>query len=602
VTSLIDRIGFVEPMMPALVESAPEGAGWIHELKYDGYRTQLALNGDDRRAYTRRGHDWSHLYASILDAVRGLGCRSAVIDGETIVQDARGLSDFEALRTQLARRKPQGLVFMAFDLLHLDGDDLRREPLETRRARLRELLGPNEAERPIHFSDHVEGGGPDFFAAAEAMGLEGIVSKRLGSRYRSGPTRSWVKTKAFTESEFVVVGATTGDLAPVALLARETEDRRLEYVGGAMVTFREADRERFWRATERLKVDRPPLHMEKRADTTWLKPELRVRVRHLRGEEKLRHATVKGISYLPPPAKPASAGKRVPAAPKAPGAEPSYRPEAIPSKADLLAYYREAGPLMLPFLAGRPLNLFRCPKAKGGACVFQRNLNHPPTPPGLFPPSVRRLPVLQKNGRTEEYLYVDDLDGLIACVEADAVEFHGWGSRAAEIEKPDRIAFDLDPDEEIGFEPVKAAAFDVRRSLEALGLKSWPLLTGGKGVHVVVPLTPKAEWPEVRAFARSFCAAMAQAEPGRFTIALPKPKRKGRIFLDYLRNQRTATAILPWSARARRGSPVAAPVGWDTLARTDDPRRFTILDAPGPRGRARSPGGWGSADQFLPAP
>jgi bifunctional non-homologous end joining protein LigD len=286
---------------------------------------------------------------------------------------------------------------------------------------------------------------------------------------------------------------------------------------------------------------------------------------------------------------------------KPPRSEPSYRREAIPSKADLLAYYREVAPLMLPFLAGRPLNLFRCSKAKGGECVFQRNLNHPSTPPDLFPPSVKRLPILQKNGRTEDYLYVEDLAGLLACVEADAVEFHGWGSRIADIERPDRIAFDLDPDEAIGFEPVKTAAFDLRRGLEALGLESWPLLTGGKGIHVVVPLAPRAEWFEVRAFACNFCAAMAQADPARFTIALPKPKRKGRILLDYLRNHRTATAIMPWSARARAGAPVAAPVGWEELEKVDGARIFQGRDG-AVHGRTAPLNGWGIAEQILPQP
>ena len=604
-TSLVSRIGFIPPMMPALVDCAPEGSEWIHEIKYDGYRTQLAFNGEDRRAYTRRGHDWSHLYASILGVARGLDCRSAVIDGEVIVQDRHGRSDFEALRSELARRVPRGLVFMAFDLLHLDGEDLRREPVEARRARLRDLLGGNEAARPIQFSDHVQGGGSDFFAAAEAMGLEGIVSKKVGSRYRSGAARNWVKTKAFATSELVVIGAAKGDLAPVALLARETEDRRLEYVGAAMVTFSEAERERFWRATERLEADRPPLHIEERADTTWLKPEMRVRVRHLRGEEKLRHATVKEIAYLPPGPKAERKRVTVPHdthSRKPRSAEPSHTPEAVPAKADLLAYYREVGPLMLPHLAGRPLNLFRCPKSKGGKCVFQRNLNHPPTAAGLFPESVRRIPVFQKNGRTEDYLFVDDLDGLLACVDAESVEFHGWGSRADDIERPDRIAFDLDPDEEIGFEPVKAAAFELKRHLEAIGLKSWPLLTGGKGLHVVVPLVPKAEWAEVRAFARRFCQILAEADPKSFTVALPKAERKGRIFLDYLRNQRTATAILPYSARARAGAPVAAPVGWAELEGVVDPRQFTI-DSPDllrQRSRLRSLAAWGFAEQRLP--
>ncbi len=285
--------------MPALADAAPEGPDWIHELKYDGYRTQLFLTSDDRRAFTRRGHDWSHLYASLLDESLGLGARSASIDGEVIVQDSRGLSDFRALRSQLARRRPAGLIFMAFDLLHLDGMDLRNRPVEERRERLRDLLGANAGGRALQFSDHVSGGGPEFFEIAERSGAEGIVSKKLGSRYRSGSARSWVKTKAFTESEFVVVGAARGDLAPVALLARETDDRGLEYAGAAMVTFAESERERFWRAMEHLATSKASVPVKPPRESSWVRPEMRLRVRHLRGEETLRHATVKEITYLP---------------------------------------------------------------------------------------------------------------------------------------------------------------------------------------------------------------------------------------------------------------------------------------------------------------
>lgn len=367
VTTLVSRIGFIEPMMPALVDTAPEGSDWIHELKYDGYRTQLALNGGDRHAYTRRGHDWSHLYASILAAVGGLDGQSAVIDGEIILQDAQGLSDFRGLRAELARKKPRGLIFMAFDLLHLDGIDLRRQPVQDRRERLRDLLGDNEPGHAIQFSDHVIGGGPEFFDLAEKSGAEGIISKKLGSRYRSGPTQSWVKTKAFTESEFVVIGAAKGDLAPVALLARETDDHRLEYAGAAMVTFAESERERFWRTMERLATDKAPLHMKQPSESSWVRPEIRLRVRHLRGEEMVRHATVKGISYLPPEKKPADgAARRY-------SSEPTHQigPEAVPPIDLLLDYYHRMGPWMLPFIANRPLNLFRCPPHDAGECLFQ---------------------------------------------------------------------------------------------------------------------------------------------------------------------------------------------------------------------------------------
>jgi bifunctional non-homologous end joining protein LigD len=597
VTILRSRVGFVEPMMPALVDEAPEGSDWIHELKYDGYRTELALNGDDRRAFTRRGHDWSHLYGSILDTTAGLDCDAALIDGEVIVQDRHGLSDFAALRSELARRKSGGLVFMAFDLLHLNGTDLRSRPVEERRERLRDLLGENEAERPIQFSDHLTGGGPDFFALAERSGAEGIVSKKLGSRYRSGPARTWLKTKAFTESEFVVIGAAKGDLAPVALLARETDDRRLEYVGAAMVTFAESERERFWRAMERLSTETPPIHMKAPRESSWVRPDIRVRVRHLRGEEMLRHATVKSLSYMPP-------ARKAPAPPRGRSDEPSYGvgPDAVPPPERLLDYYGRLGPFLLPFLAKRPLNLFRCSPDRAGECVFQRNRMHPPRPESLFPPPIRDVPVLQKNGRTERYLYVDNVEGLLACVAAETVEFHAWGCRVPDIERPDRIAIDLDPDEGLSFGEVKRTAFEVREGLEAMGLTSFALLTGGKGIHVVIPFAPSGEWAEVRGFAQAFCSALARAEPERFTIDIRKERRRGRIFLDYLRNQRTATAIMPYSARAKPDAPVAAPVSWDELERIDSARHFTMADAEQlihrARGRLRR---WGVVDQHLPA-
>jgi bifunctional non-homologous end joining protein LigD len=485
---------------------------------------------------------------------------------------------------------------MAFDLLHLDDLDLRRRPVEERSDRLRDLLGTNEPGSPIQFSDHVAGGGPEFFHLAEQSGAEGIVSKKVGSRYRSGPAQSWLKTKAFTESEFVI-GAAKGDLAPVALLARETEDHRLEYAGAAMVTFTESEREKFWRTMERLATDKAPLHMKQPSESSWVRPEIRLRVRHLRGEETLRHATVKAISHLPSERKPVGGRPS-----RRPASEPTHQvgPDAVPARELLMDYYRRMGPWILPFLAHRPLNLFRCPPHDPGECFFQRNRMHPPRPEGLFPPPIRDVPVLQKNGRTERYLYVDDVDGLLACVEAETVEFHAWGSRIADIERPDRIAIDLDPDEALGFDEVKRTAFEVRNHLECIGLESFALLTGGKGIHVVVPFAPCEEWPEVRHFAEAFCTVLAQAHPDRFTLETRKDRRQGRIFLDYLRNQRTATAIMPYSARARPGSPVAAPVEWDELDDVDSPQYFTIGDAPQLIKRARRLRHWGLAGQTLP--
>jgi len=276
--------------------------------------------------------------------------------------------------------------------------------------------------------------------------------------------------------------------------------------------------------------------------------------------------------------------------------EPTYEKPDISVRATT-SYYELIATTMLPFLKGRLLNLFRC---REGKCWFQRSRAHPPSGRDFKEP-VKFEPVLQKNGRTEDYLYVTDAAGIVACAKVQTVEFHGWGSNAGAVEVPDRLVVDLDPGEGVGFADVRSAALQLRRSLEAIGLDSFALLTGGKGVHVVVPLEPEADWAEVREFAKTFCAALAQADPSRFTVALRKDQRRGRIFLDYLRNQRTATAIMPYSARARDGAPVAAPVTWEELAKIDRADAFTIADAEALLKRARKLRGWGRAKQELPA-
>lgn len=293
-TGALPRLKFIDPMQPSLVDEPPDGDGWLHEVKYDGYRTQLHIEPAGIRAYTRNAFDWSVRYMPVVEAAGSIPCISAIIDGEMIVQDPEGRSDFHGLRAAISQR-PHDLVLMCFDLLHLNGEDLRAEPVEQRRARLADLLGPHDPSRPFQLSEHVTGGGADFFAAVDRMGLEGIVSKRVGSRYRSGPTKAWLKTKTFVEEELVVIGTERGDKAPIALLARENNGA-LEYAGGAMVTLRQPDRDRFWQTTEALKRPRPALPMKPRKDASWTEPAMRVTVRTLRGEEMLRHATVRSIT------------------------------------------------------------------------------------------------------------------------------------------------------------------------------------------------------------------------------------------------------------------------------------------------------------------
>jgi bifunctional non-homologous end joining protein LigD len=277
--------------------------------------------------------------------------------------------------------------------------------------------------------------------------------------------------------------------------------------------------------------------------------------------------------------------------------EPTYEKPEISVRATTL-YYQIVAPIMLPFVERRILNLYRC---REGKCFFQRNREHPPTGKE-FDALVHLEAIAQKNGRTEQYLYVETADEIVACAKVQTVEFHGWGSRAGEVETPDRLVIDLDPDPNLGFDKVKDAAFQLRRSFEAVALESFALLSGGKGIHIVVPLEPVAEWDEVDQFAKAFCTALADAAPERFTVALPKPQRRGRIFLDFLRNHRTATAVMPYSARARGGMPVAAPVTWEELEDIDRSDAFTIADAETllKRARSRTLKLWGAGGQRLP--
>ena len=297
-------------------------------------------------------------------------------------------------------------------------------------------------------------------------------------------------------------------------------------------------------------------------------------------------------------AAPSEGLKPIPGTHKAGAGEPVYKKPKLPPKGALVAYYTLVAPLLLDDLAGRPLNLLRC---TAGHCFYQRNRAHPASGADFGPP-VRFVPIAQKNKRVEDYLYVEDEAGVIACAEADAVEFHAWGTRADRVEQPDRLAFDLDPGEGTGFKEVKQAAFRMRGLLSELGLQSFPLLSGGKGIHVVVPHAPAESWEALRGFARAVCAALASAEPERFTIALPKAERRRRIFLDFLRNQRTATAIMPYSLRARTGTPVAAPVAWDEVEARDSASRYTIEDTALllTRAKSRALKRWGKADPALP--
>jgi bifunctional non-homologous end joining protein LigD len=271
-------------------------------------------------------------------------------------------------------------------------------------------------------------------------------------------------------------------------------------------------------------------------------------------------------------------------------------PDSDVTKGDLADYYARMAPVVLPWAANRPISLVRCPQGRAKRCFFQKH------DAGTFGDYVKHVPIREKDGSVEPYLYIENADGLVMCVQMGTIEFHGWGSSVADVEKPDRMVFDLDPDEELGFDVVKKAAEDIKNHLAEIGLVSFAMLSGGKGVHVVVPLKPQAEWPAVKDFSERFARALAEAEPDRYVANMSKAKRKGRIFIDYLRNQRGSTAVLPYVARARSGAPVAAPVTWTELRDIDSAHRWGVRDGAEliERANSRALAGWGFADQVLP--
>jgi bifunctional non-homologous end joining protein LigD len=596
---------FREPQKATLVDHVPSGSAWLHELKYDGYRCLLGVGGGRAKIYTRSGLDWTAKFPEIAAAAAELEIGSALFDGEIVKLDEHGRSGFSALQ-QAISEGGRGLTLFLFDALELGGEDLTRRPNIERKDRLASALG--EGKPPtILYAEHVVGHGEKLFAAVCEAGGEGIISKRADAPYRSSRTKSWLKVKCTHRQEFVIIGWTPSDKSRHfrSLLLAVNEGGTLRYAGKVGTGFSVGTLQDLAERMKRIERKTAPAHVP-RAEARgahWVKPELvaEIAFAEFTADNVVRHASFLGlrgdkpadevVAELPAPSRPLSSTTV-----KVSNPERVIYPDANITKGELFAYQEAVAPLMLEWAGQRPLSLVRCPQGRGKKCFFQKHNT------GSFGSAVHQIPIREGKGSLEDYVYVENADGLLSCVQMGTIEFHGWGSRVEDIEKPDRLIFDLDPDEGLGFEAVKSAAQDLRRILADMGLRSFPLLTGGKGLHVVVPLTPAAEWPQVKDFAHRFALALATAEPERFTANMAKVKRQGRIFLDYLRNQRGATAILPYSARAREGAPVAAPINWDELEETEGGNRFCVRDAELllRRASSRALQGWGEADQPLP--
>jgi bifunctional non-homologous end joining protein LigD len=594
---------FRDPQLCTLVDDVPSGNGWIHEVKYDGYRALVAVGGGEAKVFTRNGLDWSDKFAGIAEAAAALPVSSALIDGEIVAfQDGR--PDFSTLKDAISNGGE--MTLFAFDLLSLDGEDLTRLPNVQRKERLRPLL--DGADAHLQFAEHITGAGEKLFAAMCHEGYEGIVSKLADAPYRGKRTKAWLKIKCTRRQEFVIIGWTKSSAKgrPFAsLLLGQHKDGELVYSGKVGTGFNRDIFDDLAARFAKLARKTPPAEVPRVAarGANWVTPKLvaEIAFTEFTPDGALRHPSYLGLREDKPaeevvPEKPQPREKEIESKVAITHPDRVIFPDSDVTKGQLADYYAAVAPLMLPWTANRPVSLVRCPQGRGKKCFFQKH------DAGSFGDFVHHVDIREKDGSTEPYLYVEDADGLVACVQMGSIEFHGWGSSIDALEKPDRLVFDLDPDEGLGFDTVKKAAADIKEHLADMGLVSFAMLTGGKGVHIIVPLTPQAEWPAVKDFADRFARALAAAEPDRFTATMSKAKRKGRIFLDWLRNQRGSTAVMPYSARARSGAPVAAPITWNELRDLDAANIYHVTDADTliERANDKALAGWGVAAQVLP--
>ncbi|WP_108395494.1 DNA ligase D [Devosia submarina] len=588
-----------------LTQTIPSGSEWLFEMKFDGYRAQIAISGSDVRVYTRNGHDWTEQFRTILEPLRKLTEGSALLDGEIVAVDKAGRTNFSMLKTGIAAGLP--LKFFAFDLFEVNGEDWTARPLVERKARLQELLGDRDADDALQYSWHVVDGGQSLFEAMSSGGHEGIIAKQADGRYVGERSKSWLKIKCTKRQEFVIGGWRPSDTGQgmASLILGTYENGQFVYRGRVGTGFSAAMRDKILKQLERRRLAKPPFALVPREiarKAQWVRPELVAEVSYaeITPDGSLRHASFQGLRadklasqvVLERSEQPITASRLDPAiglqVASAAGVKLSH-PEKVLypgtgiTKAHLAAYYALVAERMLPHLRDRPLSLVRDTDGDLTKTFFQKHHL-----PGM-PDAIGSGELQKMSGKSNRILWIEDLAGLLVGVQMNTLEFHVWGGTRQKAERPERMVFDIDPDEDLGFGEVKQAAFDIRDVLGALGLQSWPLLSGGKGIHVVVPLVPQADWNEVKSFCQAFAEMLARTDPHRFVANMSKVRRKGRMFLDYLRNGQGATAICPWSTRARAGGTVAVPVRWDELEQLERANAFDVFAA---AERAQGPDAW----------
>jgi bifunctional non-homologous end joining protein LigD len=602
---------FVPPALCKSLDRPPQDAGWAHEIKFDGYRLQLRVKDGNAVVKTRKGLDWTARFPEIAKAAEGLP--DLILDGEAVALDAKGSPDFPALVAALSDGKTTNLIYFAFDLMFAGGSDLRALPLRDRKAALKHLLedAPKAVGKRIRYVEHFETAGDAVLQSACRMELEGIVSKKLDAPYRGGRSGDWTKSKCRAGHE-VVIGGWTGEKGQLrSLLVGVQRGDHFVYLGRVGTGF---GRDKVRRVLPRLEAaasDKSPFSgpdaPRKEANLHWAEPKLVAEIEFagFTGSGMVRQGAFKGLredkpareveAETPQPVGKAELAEPKPARKAKPGAKagehdnvvmgvviskpdkplwPNAAGDDAPvTKLDLARYLETVGPWMMRHIEGRPCSIIRTPDGIEGERFFQRHIGKG---------SSSLLNEVKVLGDHKPYLQADRIEALAALAQIGATEFHPWNCQPFEPETPGRLVFDLDPDPSVSFERVVEAAREVSSRLENLGLKTFCKTTGGKGLHVVTPLAKeKMDWPTAKAFARRVCEVMAEDSPDAYVINMSKKLRKGRIFLDYLRNDRLSTAVAPLSPRARDGATVSFPLTWGQVKKGLDPKRYTVRTAPG---------------------
>ena len=577
---------FLEPSLATPCDKPPTGPKWVHEIKHDGYRTQARVDGRSVKLLTRKALDWTHRFPSISDALKDLGLASALIDGEIVVEHDNGLYSFNDLQADLQSGRHDRMRYFAFDLLYANGFDLTKVTLLERKALLQQALAGAAANSPIHYSEHLETDGPTMLEHSCRLGLEGIISKRKDLPYRAGRGDHWLKSKCRQSQEFVILGyvpSTAASGAVGSLLLGYYDNGALTYAGrvGTGWSMRLAMSLRA--ELEKIKAAKPKLSKPMAAGTekgvVWAEPQLiaEIEYREWTHDGLVRQSSFKGLREDKPPEEvslestPAKASAKRSAA-DATGIvlthpERILWPEPGITKQGLADFYAGIAEWILPHIGGRVLSLVRAPSGTAEKFFFAK---HPWA--GLSKDAVQLVEV----GEKEPMFAIRDLKGLLSLVQAGVVEIHPWGSRADRLEYPDRLIFDLDPGEGVSWPAVIAGARDVRDHLSKLGLKSFVKTTGGKGLHVVVPVEPSFAWDKAKAFTVSVAEELSKRSPERYVAVMSKRLRRGRIFIDYLRNERGATAVGAYSTRALPRASVSTPLEWDELSDGLRSDHFTV--------------------------